>query len=122
MRSAKKVLFVCKKNEGSGGYSVMGKRSGLFNSTRFVAEALVEHGVDAKVVEVVDNNCIDREAFAFKPDIVIIEALWVVPSKFAVLRRLHPGVKWFVHLHSNAPFLALEGVAIEWITEYSRLG
>jgi hypothetical protein len=56
---------------------------------------------------------------AFRPDIVIIEALWVVPEKFDVLKRLHPNVNWFVHLHSHIPFLALEGIAMDWVSRYS---
>ena len=36
--------------------------------------------------------------------------------------KLHPKVKWCVHLHSNIPFLALEGIAIEWIKAAHALG
>lgn len=118
----KKVLFVCKKNENYG-YSTTGKRSGLYNSTRFVAQSLIVNGdINAAVVEVVDNNSIDAVVALHKPDVVIIEALWVVPEKFTVLKKLHPSVKWCVHLHSNAPFLALEGIAVQWVTGYSALG
>lgn len=115
----KKVLFICKKNES---YAAYGKRSGLFNSTRFVAEGISDEHVEAKVVEVVDNNCIDREVFQYQPDIVIIEALWVVPEKFSVLMKLHPHVRWVVHLHSNIPFLATEGIAMQWIRGCAELG
>lgn len=114
----KKVLFICKQNENYG-YSTTGKRSGLYNSTRFIADSL---GPSAQVAEVHDNNDIDRTVAWLKPDVVIIEALWVVPDKFIVLKKLHPNVKWCVHLHSNSPFLALEGVAMKWIAEYSKLG
>lgn len=115
----KKVLFICKKNQAYTGRDSYGpnaytrRSSGLFNSTSFVAQA-----VNGVVVEVVDNNDIDREVSKHKPDYVVIEALWVVPSKFTVLKKLHPTVSWFVHLHSNMPFLALEGVAIEWLYDY----
>lgn len=116
-----RTLFICKKNENYG-YSTTGKRSGLYNSTRFIAEALNDAGIDATVIDVVDNNAIDREVSAFKPDVVVIEALWVVPEKFDVLKKLHPKVKWCVHLHSNAPFLAYEGIAVDWIRSYSLRG
>lgn len=118
----KKILFICKKNETYGFVSYTRRSSGLYNSTRFITESLVKHGVDAKIVEVVDNNCIDREVNEFKPDIVVLEALWVVPTKFYELKPLHPKVKWFVHLHSHMPFLALEGIAMQWINEYIKLG
>jgi hypothetical protein len=114
----KKVLFICKKNDGYG----MGKHSGLFNSTRFVAEALVANAIKAEVVEVNDNNDIDREVTKSKPNIVVIEALWVVPEKFKQLKKIHPKVRWFVHLHSNIPFLALEGIAVDWCKKYEKLG
>lgn len=112
-----KILFICKINECYGWESYFRRSSGLFNSTQFIVRGLKHKGVEAKIVEVVDNNDIDREVSCFKPDIVIIEALWVVPEKFDVLKRLHPNVKWFIHLHSNMPFLALEGMAMAWIIE-----
>jgi hypothetical protein len=113
------VLFICKKNES---YAAFGKRSGLFNSVNFVRRALVSAWntalIDAWLEEVTDNNDIDRVVTKHKPDMVIIEALWVVPEKFDVLKRLHPSVRWYVHLHSNAPFLALEGIAMDWLLAY----
>jgi hypothetical protein len=76
--------------------------------------------MEIDIVEVVDNNSIDREVTRFKPDVVIIEALWVVPEKFDVLKRLHPKIKWCVRLHSHMPFLALEGIATHWIGDYLK--
>ncbi len=118
-----RLLFVCKKNETYGTYSYThGKRSGLYNSVRFISEALGQHGIDSRIVEVTDNNDIDRVVTCFHPDLVILEALWVVPEKFDVLMQLHPRVAWYVHLHSNIPFLASEGVAIEWLLGYVERG
>lgn len=81
---------------------------------------LNHNGVKAKVVEVDDNNCIDREVRRFDPTHVIIEALWVVPAKFTVLQKLYPKVKWVVRIHSEIPFLANEGMATEWLSDYVR--
>ena len=78
-------------------------------------------GVEARTVEVQDNNKIDAAVTAFKPTHVFIEALWVVPEKFKVLIPLHPKVKWYVRLHSNVPFIANEGMAIDWIKRYLEL-
>jgi hypothetical protein len=75
-------------------------------------------GAEAKVVEVRDNNDIDREVTQYQATHVFIEALWVVPEKFDVLIPRHPKVKWFVRLHSNVPFIAGEGMAINWIVRY----
>lgn len=111
-----KVLFICHINNIYGSYNGYTRRSsGLYNSTQFIVEAMTKLGINAKIVEVNDNNDIDREVYNFKPDIVVIEAIWVVPTKFDILKKLHPTVKWFIHLHSNMPFLSIEGMAIEWI-------
>lgn len=121
MKTNVKVLFICKKRKSSGpGPYAQIISSGLLNSATFVNDMLVKNGVDSKIIEVIDNNCIDREVTQFKPTHVIIEALWVVPSKFEILQRLHPNVKWIIRLHSETPFLANEGIAMEWIFEYQK--
>lgn len=112
-----KILFVCKQRHTySEEYSKeVLTSSGLYNSANFVVQELNSIGVPSKLVDVVDNNDIDREVSLFKPTMVIIEALWVVPEKFDVLSRLHPNVKWVVRLHSKLPFLSGEGNAMDWI-------
>jgi hypothetical protein len=119
MHKKPRVLFVLKlrQTSGGGGYAVL-KSSGLLNSATFVNDMLVKNGYDAKLVQVVDNNGIDKEVHKFKPDIVIIEAFWVVPEKFDVLSKLHPNVKWIIRAHSEIPFLANEGSSLGWITDY----
>ena len=121
MKPCKKVLFICKKRKtyGTGPYTHI-VSSGLLNSAKFVNDMLVKNGVDSHIVEVIDNNSIDREVTLYKPTHVIIEALWVVPSKFEVLTKLHPNVKWIIRLHSEIPFIANEGIAMEWIFEYMK--
>jgi hypothetical protein len=115
-----KVLFVLKKNGYSCNYNY--GTSGLLNSSKFVVDMLIRNGVEAKLVIVDDNNDIDREVFNFRPDIVVIEALWVVPEKFEVLKKLHPNVKWIVRIHSDLPFLASDSVAMSWTFDYLKRG
>jgi hypothetical protein len=79
-------------------------------------------GIESKVVDVRDNNRIDKEVTEYKPTHVIIEALWVIPEKFKVLCKLHPKVKWFLRLHSDFPFIASEGIAIDWLFKYKKYG
>lgn len=115
-----RVLFILKLRHQYGyesGNRLL-KSAGLLNSAMFVHEMLLKNGFESKLVQVVDNNNIDREVTLYRPDIVVIEALWVVPQKFDILRRLHPNVKWVIRLHSKLPFLANEGIAFEWINEY----
>ena len=116
----KKPLFILKKRNiySDGNYSTV--NSGLYNSATFVNDMLVRNGVDSTLVQVVDNNEIDKYCTIYKPDVVIIEAIWVVPSKFEVLQKLHPKVTWIIRLHSELPFLANEGIAIEWLKEYVK--
>ena len=117
----KRILFILKSRESDWGYSGS-KESGLSNSVRFVVEMLNENGIEAKAVEVPDNNCIDREVTSYKPTHVIIEAFWVVPEKFDVLKPLHPNVKWIVRDHSDTPFAANEGILFGWTIDYLRRG
>jgi ribonuclease HI len=94
--------------------------SGLYNSVCFIDTMLQNNNIRSDMIEVTDNNNIDYFVTKFKPKIVIIEALWVVPSKFKTLKKLHPTVKWVVRLHSEIPFLAQEGIALQWLKEYEK--
>jgi hypothetical protein len=114
------VLFLLKKRSTYGGGYSQSLSSGLFNSATMVSNMLLANGIPSKVVEVVDNNSIDREVRHCKPTHVVIEALWVVPSKFEVLQRIYPNIKWIVRIHSEVPFLANEGVAMEWLSDYVK--
>lgn len=116
-----KVLFILKRREDYNHVlhsSHLGLSTGLFNSASFMCDMLNKGGVHSKLVVVPDNNSIDREVNRFQPTHVIIEALWVVPQKFAILQKLHPNVKWIIRLHSELPFLAGEGMAMDWIADY----
>jgi hypothetical protein len=120
-----KLLFICKKRELTDtypeSYYYSGSKensSGLYNSARLVAEKLNQVGVESVLVQALDNNEIDRLVNEHKPTHVIIEALWVVPDKFDILATLHPDVQWIIRLHSETPFLAGEGIAMDWIFEY----
>lgn len=98
------------------------KPSGLLNSATFVAEAVADYlKFDVKVVEVFDNSHIWREIRDYRPTHVVIEALWVVPSKFYELIPLYPNVKWIIRVHSKEVFLANEGIAMQWIRSYQEI-
>jgi hypothetical protein len=120
----KRILFIVKKrtlpnyDTCNTGKTVS---TGLLTSAGFVVD-LVSAFSSAEIVEVNDNNDIDREVTRFKPDIVLIEALWVVPEKISILQKLHPNVQWVVRLHSDTPFLANEGIAFQWLSEYVKIG
>jgi hypothetical protein len=117
-----KVLFILKRRDD---YSVakhsshVGLSTGLYNSANFMNQMLKDRGVSSEVEVAIDNNCIDRLVTKHRPTHVIIEALWVVPQKFSILQKLHPKVTWIIRLHSELPFLAGEGMAMNWLGDYS---
>jgi len=116
-----KVLFILKKN--NYGYEGVGDGAGgLLNSCRFIVDMLRHEHIQAKIAVVTDNNDIDREVTQYEADVVVIEALWVVPEKFDILKVLHPNVTWIVRLHSDLPFLASDGIAFRWMAGYISRG
>ena len=117
-----RILFIhCKhRSYGVGGYTFVS--SGLGNSVKFIVDMLKGLGIEADRVEVTDNNDIDREVTKFRPTDCFIEAFWVVPEKFDILRKLHPSVRWIVREHSATPFLSQEGIALQWVAGYLQRG
>lgn len=120
---SRKVLFVCKRRNASGGYP--GASYGLINSARYVAKHLLTRGIHAEVVEVDDANGIDKVVSEYNARHVILEALWVTPQKLGELATMKSHVskdrRWVVRVHSKLPFLAYEGMAMDWIFGYRDL-
>jgi len=117
---AKRVLFLLKEHS-YGNYTIA--KSGLLNSVKHLVKALMFFRLvrEAEIKICVDANSIDRELHLFKPNICFIEAIWVTGKKLLELRKLHPKVTFIVRVHSNIPFLAMEGNAIERLREYKRI-
>ncbi len=115
-----RVLFIAKRADYNYSGGDPNRVTGLKLSAGMCVEILNAAGIPAKLVIVVDNNDIDREVRAYRATHVIIEALWVVPTKFAVLTNLHPHIQWIVRVHSEIPFLAMEGISIEWLLDYVK--
>lgn len=107
-------LFLC-KDRSSGEYKE--GKYGLWNSATFVVDYLNSVGKSSVLSSVVDGNGIDREIHKYKPKKVILEALWATPEKIRELQRLHSNVTFVIRIHSKAPFLANEGIALQWCNE-----
>ena len=58
----------------------------------------------------------------FKPDKVILEALWASEEQLKNLRTRYPSKKFYVHIHSNIPFLSCEGSSFMRIAEATKQG
>lgn len=114
----KRVLFLCKKRIDS-----YGKPIGLFNSAKFMVNALKKQGIESKLETVVDGNGVDKVATEYYPSHAIIEAFWVTPEKMEELLKLerHKNTQWIVRCHSKTPFLANEGMAFAWMKGYYEL-
>lgn len=95
---------------------------GLNNSCRFVVDMLNEAGVDAKLVQVAEDNDIWKEIVAYEPDLVVIEAYWMRPKKLVDLAERFPGLKIVIRGHSSTPFLADDTIGFPWAIEYLQLG
>jgi hypothetical protein len=117
-----KILFILKRREDYNAvkHSHVGLSTGLYNSASFMNQMLLDQGFESNLEVAIDNNCIDRLVNKHNPTHVIIEALWVVPQKFNILQKLHPNVKWIIRLHSEMPFMAGEGMAMDWLGDYSQ--
>ena len=130
-----RVLFICKRR--MDGYT---SHYGLMNGARLAANSLStnpdrvyanasgtwaeiagELAIETSHVTVVDGNGIDREVHAYRPTHVVVEALWVTPEKMAELCARYPRVVWVIRLHSKLPFLAYEGMAMQWVRGYLKL-
>ena len=116
-----RVLFILKRREDYNAvtHSHIGMSTGLYNSAKFMNDMLLKNGIESNLEVVADYNRIDRQCWLYKPTHVIIEALWVVPEKFAELIRLHPNIIWVIRVHSEMPFLAGEGRALDWLADYT---
>jgi hypothetical protein len=116
-----RVLFILKRREDFNAvvHSHIGMSTGLYNSAKFMNDMLTDHGVKSHLEVVEDYNRIDKFVTLHRPTHVIIEAIWVIPQKFAVLQKLHPTVTWVIRVHSETPFLAGEGMAFDWLADYS---
>ncbi len=116
------VLFVLRKRPSCGDtehYSY--KSSGLFQSAEYVSDMLNDNHIPSTVVTVIDSNGIDKVVVENSATTVILEAIWCPPYKLIELSKLHPKVKWIVRIHSEIPFLANEGMALNWLHQYVKI-
>ena len=96
--------------------------TGLKLSAQLVVNMLIRQGFDVKLVEAKDQNSIQELVSHYRPDRVVLEAIWVTPTKMQELVAANPNVRWVVRVHSELPFLANEGMAVGWIASYMKLG
>jgi hypothetical protein len=95
---------------------------GLNNSCRFVVDMLNEAGVEARLVQVADDNDIWKEIVAYEPTLVVLEAYWARPKKITDLNARFPDLPIVVRGHSSTPFLAEDTVGFPYALGYLAAG
>jgi hypothetical protein len=115
----RKILFILKERF----YSSSKSSYGLINSATHLANYLETVGNNCKVVTVFDGNFIDKEVSEYKPNIVILEAIWCPTYKLKELMELkkYRGIQWVVRVHSDMGFLSCETQALKTLREYVEL-
>jgi hypothetical protein len=119
-----RILFVLKRREDfdPSKHIEISQQCGLYNSIYYVHNMLLSIGYDSQLSICIDNNCINGYIYKFKPTHVIVEALWVVPSKIKLLQSMYPNIKWIIRLHSAIPFLSIESSqSMKWVADYCRI-
>lgn len=116
----KKILFLLKQRIYNENYATS---YGLINSSKQIALFLEKNNYDCKVITVADGNAIDKELYKYKPDIVVLEALWCPSYKLKELIELqrYKNIKWIVRIHSDSGFLSAESNALKYVNEYLEL-
>jgi hypothetical protein len=114
-----KLLFLLKERF----YGSSEKSYGLINSVVNIEEFLSKFEFECSVKTVVDSNDIDREVFNFKPDVVVIEALWVSSEKIKELMDIprYRHINWIIRIHSDIGFLAAETNALKYVNGYQSV-
>lgn len=117
-----KILFILKKNETSGGSKTFISKSGLTNASKFVVDAINKFkGIEATIVQVQDQNGVFKQIVDYEPNIIMIEAVWIQPSKLQDLIDRFPHIRFITKVHSRIPFIAMEGNVVEWIKQYQQI-
>lgn len=106
-----KILLVEKVNHSFRKMTGSRQASGLSVCVQMIANNIP--GV--QLVEVDSAEHAMNSIQFLKPKKVIFEALWLTEQDMKKLRLRFPDLEFFLHIHSNIPFLACEGSALTTI-------
>jgi len=117
-----KILFILKERPYYTNNTHV-KSYGLINSSKHLAMYLEDLGYHVDVVTVVDANGIDAVLFQYKPDMAIIEALWVPSEKLKELMEMprYKKIEFVIRVHSDIGFLSAETLSLQYINDYIAL-
>lgn len=115
------ILFLVKTANEYGTYMSKPK-AGLYNSAKQIVDMINTKTKSLAILETsIDGNDVDSKLAKHKPNVCVIEAIWITPTKMRELIKLYPKVVFIIRIHSKIPFLAMEGTAIQWIKEYHNI-
>jgi hypothetical protein len=118
----KTILFLLVNNISPTSKYGGTSRSGLLNSATMTADQVTRYLHYKTIVEIVPNaEAIPAAINEYKPDVVILEAIWVSPGKVKDLLATYPEVVFVTRVHSEVPFLAHENNAISFIKQLSSM-
>lgn len=117
-----KIMMAMKSNSRFVKQNKTRVGSGLYNGVNLITRALVQRGLDIGVVEISKATQLSDEIERHKPNLVIVQALWLDPDEIEQLKKKFRKVKFACHLHSNIPFLSIEGKAMEYCHRYAKMG
>jgi glycosyltransferase involved in cell wall biosynthesis len=92
--------------------------SGLSICTQMIQESV--EGVHR--VEVDNLYHIEQALLYHNPNKVLLQGIWASRDELRLLREKHKRTRFYIHIHSNIPFLACEGFAFHRILEAKEMG
>lgn len=111
------VLLIEKTNHRFKRLTKTRQTSGLTVCLDMIADS-----IDGVTKISVDQTAqIDLAIQRFKPQKIIFQAIWITHDEIVRLQTKYPRKKFYVHLHSNIPFLSVEGYAFDKINEARKL-
>lgn len=118
-----KILFVTNQGtiDGDGPYDTNTSSTGLVSSVKFVQDMLSSMNHESKLIAIKDFGQIEKFVDEFKPSFVIIEAVFVTPALIRDFTARRPGIVVAIRIHSELPFIAVEGHITEWMRPYSEI-
>lgn len=112
-------LFIEKINASYRSQTGSRQASGLSVCIDMISASL---GISSMKVAIDSYRHIELSIMRFNPKNVILTAIFLCESELSKLTKSFPSTKFYVMVHSNIPFLAVQGEGMQRVVEASRLG
>jgi len=112
------ILFCEKVNHRFKRMTGTRQASGLSNCIAMITDN-IEGAVRAHVDDV-EQSIVAIQRYS--PSKVVFEGVWLSAEGCLKIQKMFPGIKIYVHIHSNIPFLAAESSSFLSILQYKDIG